>query len=561
MKLKILFTLTLIAGSSLHTMQEFKETKAHAAQEAAAAMSLGHCPADVKRSAASSVETRPSLSAMAGAEKCAQAQAACILDEDDAAFDATGLPPELQALVKEYTLPPTKYFPAIYKHQVINIKNIGKLMAFSNQHFATTTNTAPFNILIFDISTGKLKHTLSGHNNEIRHIETMPNGLLISASRGDGTICIWNPNTGEKVSTISTPVDTAAVISDKYLAIAHGATVRIWDMQSREFIDTIPLASNLNWSIPPKLTTLPNEELLIADIAPSPLDESRIHRLHRWSAKRGLQLLTLPEKGDDCWRDFMKLSNGLIMICDHLYDAPKKSILCFYDPMQGQVLRQIFTTSSRNPIAIDADTIIWISGRDSAIQIDLKTGKETKPSLGYKAGFDGALHEISSFKDCFLLQDNYNDTYLSDPTHKICIKISSCIGNQNLDSLYITPDQRNIILHNSFTEADWYSWNDEMKSVSYIQIYSPHDTALAELQHMSTQKLIALEKLIEHLAKNPGLYHHTTKPFVMTGKTLKDFKLMPVAIQECLISQYNLVVGNKIEDDLKDSGALLCVIL
>jgi len=56
-------------------------------------------------------------------------------------------------------------------------------------------------IKLWDLRTGELRHTLSGHSKEVTSVAFSPGSTLASGS-GDRTIKLWNPDTG-KFSTLS----------------------------------------------------------------------------------------------------------------------------------------------------------------------------------------------------------------------------------------------------------------------------------------------------------------------------------------------------------------------
>ena len=60
-------------------------------------------------------------------------------------------------------------------------------------------------IKLWDITSGQLIRTLTGHTSEIQwSIDLLNSQTLVSCS-GDGTIKLWNWSTGECLSTIQTP--------------------------------------------------------------------------------------------------------------------------------------------------------------------------------------------------------------------------------------------------------------------------------------------------------------------------------------------------------------------
>ncbi len=62
--------------------------------------------------------------------------------------------------------------------------------------------TSCYDIVIFNIETGTWLDTLEGHSDWIRSIIELSNNRIASCSEDDGTIKIWDINTGECLKTI-----------------------------------------------------------------------------------------------------------------------------------------------------------------------------------------------------------------------------------------------------------------------------------------------------------------------------------------------------------------------
>lgn len=63
------------------------------------------------------------------------------------------------------------------------------------------SGSADRTIKISNIKTGKVLHTLSGHQDAIRSLALTPNNQLISSS-GDRTIKIWDLQTNQPIQTL-----------------------------------------------------------------------------------------------------------------------------------------------------------------------------------------------------------------------------------------------------------------------------------------------------------------------------------------------------------------------
>ncbi|MEM7069524.1 MAG: TIR domain-containing protein, partial [Pseudomonadota bacterium] len=85
----------------------------------------------------------------------------------------------------------------------------------------------------FSVATGKLLHTLDGHDHNINYGEFSPDGDLIVTASTDKTAIVWDANTGEKISTLKGHQDTvhsAKFTSDsrRIVTASWGNSVRLW---------------------------------------------------------------------------------------------------------------------------------------------------------------------------------------------------------------------------------------------------------------------------------------------------------------------------------------------
>lgn len=99
-------------------------------------------------------------------------------------------------------------------------------------------------ILVFDLKTGELLHTLSGHNKGIRNV-AINEHYLVSVGQ-DKAICVWDYRSGERVvrfgqqSNVSLGV--CLVDSDKLVAVTIDGTIRSFSIRSKKMIGEFQLA-------------------------------------------------------------------------------------------------------------------------------------------------------------------------------------------------------------------------------------------------------------------------------------------------------------------------------
>jgi WD40 repeat protein/serine/threonine protein kinase len=92
----------------------------------------------------------------------------------------------------------------------------------------------PGEIKVWDVRTGKLLQTLSGHANAITALAYHPDKRLLASSSHDQTIKLWNLDTGMEVVTLRGHTHTVAQVAfspkgDRLASASHDLTVRVWD--------------------------------------------------------------------------------------------------------------------------------------------------------------------------------------------------------------------------------------------------------------------------------------------------------------------------------------------
>jgi WD40 repeat protein len=118
-------------------------------------------------------------------------------------------------------------------------------VAFSpdGTRFATASTDATAKI--WDVKTGGLIFTLTGHSDGIRDVVYSPDGMIIATGSGDGTSILWDAVTGAKTKTLighSSGIFSVAFSPDgKLLATGSGDnTAKIWGVETGQEILTLP---------------------------------------------------------------------------------------------------------------------------------------------------------------------------------------------------------------------------------------------------------------------------------------------------------------------------------
>ena len=116
--------------------------------------------------------------------------------------------------------------------QIGDNTDIGSV-AFSPDGAQLLVSTA--NVKFWDISSGELVQTLSGHTNAIYQVAFSPDGARLASSSFDRTIKVWNVESGQEIMTLAGHVGVLWGVAfspdgDLLASASEDGTARVWDV-------------------------------------------------------------------------------------------------------------------------------------------------------------------------------------------------------------------------------------------------------------------------------------------------------------------------------------------
>ena len=100
-----------------------------------------------------------------------------------------------------------------------------------NEQRSTEDNR--FSILLWEVPDGKLHFILKGHTDKINALAFTPNGKMLASGSDDGTIRLWDANTGTELLSLSSEKIQKLAFSEnrKMLAsVSKDGTIHLWDI-------------------------------------------------------------------------------------------------------------------------------------------------------------------------------------------------------------------------------------------------------------------------------------------------------------------------------------------
>ena len=139
-----------------------------------------------------------------------------------------------------------KLEPVAAVETVPNVRNDASSLAFSDDgSLALTGSGSSGTVDIWDVRSGRLIRSLSGHRNEILAIAFVSDGRQILSASRDMTVKLWDTSTGRMLRTVQLSGETKspktmAISQDGSLVVSGTTTndVKVWDAATGRLIRT-----------------------------------------------------------------------------------------------------------------------------------------------------------------------------------------------------------------------------------------------------------------------------------------------------------------------------------
>jgi WD40 repeat protein len=133
--------------------------------------------------------------------------------------------------------------------------------AFSASHRLLVATDGPL-IKVWDLRTGQLKHTLTGHTQEVRILASSPDGQWLASYSADRSVRVWDLNTGANTKTLTGgwdnigglvfPHESQTLIAAGTFNVTGGALwfwdfqtgTQKWEIRTREEITHLAISPN-----------------------------------------------------------------------------------------------------------------------------------------------------------------------------------------------------------------------------------------------------------------------------------------------------------------------------
>lgn len=110
-------------------------------------------------------------------------------------------------------------------------------------------------VKIWDLSSGKCRHTLRGHNGYVNSVTVSPDSSLCASGGSDGVALLWELEKGEQLFEIKVekPINQIAFSPNRFwMCVAAEQAVRVYDLETKSMV--VEFIADTDARVPPECT-------------------------------------------------------------------------------------------------------------------------------------------------------------------------------------------------------------------------------------------------------------------------------------------------------------------
>ena len=244
-------------------------------------------------------------------------------------------------------------------------------VAFSPDGNILATGGYSRNISLWDLTTGQLLRTLSGHIDAVHHVAFNPNGNILASGCQDGSIKLWDIYTGQELFTLNGHLGWVRSVEfspdgNTLVSGADDGNIKLWDINTGQ-----------------ELSNFKKHDRVVCSAIYSPDGRTIASRafdttkILLWDPITGQDILTLENHRNG--GELAYSPDGTILVNGSI------DTTTFWDPILGQKIRDLIDDFNSNGISFSPDGTMLArsTGRDIIKIWNVATGQISYTLFGH----------------------------------------------------------------------------------------------------------------------------------------------------------------------------------
>ncbi|ARI81869.1 WD40 repeat domain-containing protein [Microcystis aeruginosa] len=320
-------------------------------------------------------------------------------------------------------------------------------VSFSRDGKTLATGSDDGTIKLWDVETGQEIRTLSGHNGKVNSVSFSPDGKTLATGSEDKTIKLWNVETGEEIGTLSGHDGYVFSVSfsrdGKTLATgSDDGTIKLWDVETGQEIRTL---SGHNGKV--------NSVSFSSDGKTLAFDsDGGTIKLWYIDIETGKEIRTLSEWNRGCVYSVSFSNDGKT-----LATGSADKTIKLWNVETGEEIRTLSGHNGKvNSVSFSSDGKTLATGSaDKTIKLwNVETGKEIRTLSGH----NGEVHSVSFRSDGKTLASGSSDNTIKLWNVETSLEIRTLYGhNSTVFSVSFSSDGKTLATGSDDTTIEL--WN------------------------------------------------------------------------------------------------------